>query len=1232
MSRFVCPQWMALRVGTLTASSNNPQLPALRSEFFSSSTGQNAIALRWLCKDIMGFPREPFQVYRRLRGGSPESTGWIDLTTDTITLSGPAQTISVLPGGDAAYIVDVEVGVASGNSVTVQALDVGWQPIPDQVMTVQGPCTIEFRCPGICAVTVSGTGEIDDISAVGEVFYANLPGWTQIQTVGLPLLNGEIGSSYTTSPQGFWADSATPPALDGVTAAVDRMLLTTQLSGSPPPTGVADFTLPAWPQPDPTGFVTNMRGATNIVPMIERCLEKSIDTDPVNNQANYSETMTVDGLSQIGVDVPGTSPSQVTLPICAMAMLAVGTDPFAAVSLGYGTLDIPPAPGSSTISVSVNKPYYPEVVTGGTMQFNATVTGATNTAVVWSVNGLTTGNSTIGTMTAGGLYTAPAVVPEGGSVSIYATSVQDPSQTGWIVITIVVGTPFPSPLPAAPTPGLPIITPHANLSPPLLPPADVATYDYMVVAQFATCIGYNGSLAALSCGQLPVEIPAGLTSKLSQVAAPLARNQPAPAPVQVSWNASTVPQGYGVLASRAPNQSQVLNASRPAAVGGFDVFIGLLAANPDQNTPADQQGPAFSDVGSSLPLAAPPVNNRYLVAAQDIFGRWSSWVETDIQLSPAAGTKPGLVAAQFLFEANPGTPPSPIVSASLQIDFGWNWQDRAPGQIRFTGQFVPAPAVSLDPPFLGGFATGNDGPVGTPVVLTFNYTGVDPDTVSPTQVLPTIISGHTSNGPVTILGTGAVQASPDPERVQYRVELTGIQLDFSAAAELDFVLYATATEEAQPDVWSDPIDQPTSPNLTSPPAPSLYIGKIVKAFDPNPPTVTFTPPSISWTAMPDATGAARGVLEWTADPSAAGYYVWEATESALLQLLPPAVGTPDAPPATPLVTRGATLKGLIEASQDASLQGFARLTQDPIVGNRTEIVLPGAASTLYAFRISAIGNNNVESERSPQVAIFGVSRRNVPGIPRLLVRSMQGSPGGLQLIVLRVESAAPPAGYRLFRVRNYALSQNPSSMGPAKIDENSALWQDYAGATLAGNPLTGKSVVDTAAVPSWYPYYYRATAIGAQDLPNGMHWGESAYSSTQKAFVLPQGPPLISPFQVEIATFKQAALVTLITDLPATASPVGEALVELLRLEQGSPAGPLTLQTLLSVSTETIPVGSLTLPTEFGPITAYETARSIPEADGRWMLNVLLPYATAQAGSFVLRLTDPLARQSTSSF
>jgi len=60
------------------------------------------------------------------------------------------------------------------------------------------------------------------------------------------------------------------------------------------------------------------------------------------------------------------------------------------------------------------------VATNKTQQFTATLNGA-NTAVSWSVNAVAGGNSTVGTISPTGLYTAPASIPSPATVTVTAT-------------------------------------------------------------------------------------------------------------------------------------------------------------------------------------------------------------------------------------------------------------------------------------------------------------------------------------------------------------------------------------------------------------------------------------------------------------------------------------------------------------------------------------------------------------------------------------------------------------------------------------------------------------------------------------------------------------------------------------------------------------------------------------------------------------------------------------------
>jgi uncharacterized repeat protein (TIGR03803 family) len=77
-----------------------------------------------------------------------------------------------------------------------------------------------------------------------------------------------------------------------------------------------------------------------------------------------------------------------------------------------------------------------QVPGGGKQQFTATVLGPSNHAATWSVNGVGGGNSTVGTISAAGLYTAPTTVPNPATVTVTATSQAFPSVSGSASVTI----------------------------------------------------------------------------------------------------------------------------------------------------------------------------------------------------------------------------------------------------------------------------------------------------------------------------------------------------------------------------------------------------------------------------------------------------------------------------------------------------------------------------------------------------------------------------------------------------------------------------------------------------------------------------------------------------------------------------------------------------------------------------------------------------------------------------
>lgn len=92
-------------------------------------------------------------------------------------------------------------------------------------------------------------------------------------------------------------------------------------------------------------------------------------------------------------------------------------------------------PPPTAVSISIS-PGSAVLQTNASVQFNASVSGTTNTAVTWLVGGVLGGNSTLGTISSTGLYKAPVAVPSGSSVIVTAKSAADTTKSASATISI----------------------------------------------------------------------------------------------------------------------------------------------------------------------------------------------------------------------------------------------------------------------------------------------------------------------------------------------------------------------------------------------------------------------------------------------------------------------------------------------------------------------------------------------------------------------------------------------------------------------------------------------------------------------------------------------------------------------------------------------------------------------------------------------------------------------------
>lgn len=89
----------------------------------------------------------------------------------------------------------------------------------------------------------------------------------------------------------------------------------------------------------------------------------------------------------------------------------------------------------SPVAVSIS-PASASLAVNATQQFTASVTGTANTAVTWQVNNTTGGNSTVGTISASGQYTAPGAIPAG-TITVTAVSQADATKKANANVTII---------------------------------------------------------------------------------------------------------------------------------------------------------------------------------------------------------------------------------------------------------------------------------------------------------------------------------------------------------------------------------------------------------------------------------------------------------------------------------------------------------------------------------------------------------------------------------------------------------------------------------------------------------------------------------------------------------------------------------------------------------------------------------------------------------------------------
>ena len=731
-----------------------------------------------------------------------------------------------------------------------------------------------------------------------------------------------------------------------------------------------------------------------------------------------------------------------------------------------------------------------------------------------------------------------------------------------------------------------------------LPPGvELARDEYMVTAKIVTPFG-TLDLAAIGHRMPPPAVLAGLLAEQTFMNRSMTRDGTESVAVRLSWTATREHVGAAVLVNPPTTPTTLLNTPRPASSGSFQPYLTEYRLTPDGDPPGDLR-PSVTMPEEAVPISGSAVTT-YAVAPLDVHGRWGPWRLANHSTSARAVQKPGVgevsIALPAVLPANGPVAPG----CRLMVEVSWDWADRSPDRIEVSGTFVP---VGPPPASVSGFQVDSTRPVlPGPVTIDFDLAGA-PSIATPPPSPPAdpayvaLLQAAT----VAEIAEAGVPGGPPPagsaaaQIRRYRLSVPIMSGSFAATARLAFSVSARAAERVRDTQLSDP----TTPVATT----------VANPFPAAPPTLPAV--TVLWTALPDASGRARTVLSWPAVPGASGYTVWEATETAL------SVAVGGTPMTGPMRTRAGDLKARVAANVNASLGAFSRLNERPLTTTSIELVLPGSADTLFAYRMSSVTTQNVESGRTPDIVLVGVPHLETPGTPRIEARSSPADES-VTLTVVPGTGLAPDR-LAVHRCHRDVLANQLGTMGPPILSVATAGLTPVSLPSLSGAPEAGWTFTDEVD-PSWAPYFYRCVTFGRHLPDDGVHAGASPPSGVVSVVV----PTAVAPLLSGASRTSGAAgmLVELTTDLPFTATPAGSGAGTLII---AAVAGGIRT-VLATVATVGLPVGSP--PDLTGPAPATTVATRAAAVSGSSVVSILVPtplLPTTTAG-FVVTATDPLDR------
>jgi hypothetical protein len=301
--------------------------------------------------------------------------------------------------------------------------------------------TATWTSAATTVATINSSGVATPVSAGSTTIAAALSGaqGTATLTVAGKAVSSIAVSPATTNmaPGGTQQFSAKATYSDGTTADVSSTV--SWAAGTPSVATITASGLATGMAQGSTTISATLGGITGTATLNDVAIGAAVVISPtapvIGSTQTQQFTATLQGFTSFNWFVDNIAGGSTTVGTISPAGLytppsKVGSHTITATSTTDSSLT-----ASTSVSIFTFTLSYPSatVAPSATDQFTANITGISNTAVTWSVDGVANGSSTVGSISATGLYTAPGTL---GPHTITATSSADPTATASAAITV----------------------------------------------------------------------------------------------------------------------------------------------------------------------------------------------------------------------------------------------------------------------------------------------------------------------------------------------------------------------------------------------------------------------------------------------------------------------------------------------------------------------------------------------------------------------------------------------------------------------------------------------------------------------------------------------------------------------------------------------------------------------------------------------------------------------------